>query len=427
LTSPAISPPGNSSADAAGAADEPQHAVIIAEWRRSWRTGVATMLGTGLCLSVMPTIASLFVRPLSAEFGWTPGQIGLALNGGLVAALASPFAGRLIDRIGVRKLMLGGMIGMAACYLGLAAMTGPIWVFYALWAAATLLGIATSGLGFSPVLARAFPRSLGFSLAAGRSGLAVTSALLPVTLYAVMTAYSWRAGYALMAFLILAIALPAAWFGIERGTSRRPATATAARTDWRALLLNRKVLLVAVAASLAYTPIIALVSQLQPLLVTKGIAPASAAAMVGLLGAASFVGAVFTGLLLDRFWAPAVAAVMMLGAASGALLILWSGDNPWAVAAGLMLLGLGQGAENDIVAFVIARYFGLQVFSSVYGVTVFAIATGVAVGASLIGLSYDAYRTYDPALWIAAVCLVAAAIIYLALGRYPVEPELRAP
>jgi MFS family permease len=385
------------------------------------------MLGLGLCASIMPTIASLFVQPLGTEFGWTPGQIGLAQNAGFVAALAAPLAGQLIDRIGVRKLMMYGMIGMAACYLGLAAMTGPIWVFYTLWAAAALMGVATTGLGFSPVLARAFPRSLGFSLAAGRSGFAVASTLLPVTLYTVMTAYSWRAGYALMAFLILAIAVPAAWFGIERSASQRPANVSVPRADWRALLLDRKVLLVALAGSLACTPIIALVSQLQPLLVTKGITPASAAAMVGLLGAASFVGTVFTGLLLDRFWAPAVAAVMMLGAASGALLILWSGDNPWAVAVGLMLLGLGLGAENDIGAFVIARYFGLQVFSSVYGVMVFAIATGVAVGASLIGLSYDAYRTYDPALWVAASCLLAAAIAYLALGRYPVEPEVRAP
>lgn len=399
-----------------------QRAIIASEWREGWSTGVATMLGMGLGAAIMPTVFSLFVRPLGEAFGWTPGQIGLAQNAALLSAIASPFAGRLIDRMGARPFILCGLAGMAAAYLALAAMPGRLALFYMLWATATVVGVATSGLGFSQVMGLVFPKSLGFSLAAGRTGQALAGIALPPALYAAIEAYGWRAGYALMAALILLVALPAVWRWLGRTAPKAPAPQAlreSHRRRWTRLFSDRRIIIVALAAALAYAALIAIVSQLQPLLVSKGIAPASAAAMMGLIGASSFAGAFVTGLLLDRFWAPAVALAMMLAAASGAALLLWRGGDPRYAAAGLLLLGLGQGAEFDIVGFVVARYFGMRDFGGLFGIVVFSIAVGVAVGSSLIGLSFDAFHSYDPALGAAAGALVLSGSAYLLLGRYP--------
>ena len=86
-------------------------------------------------------------------------------------------------------------------------------------------------------------------------------------------------------------------------------------------------------------------SQLQPLLVGKGIARATAANMVGAAGAASFVGALVTGVLVDRFWAPAVALVFACGSATGTCLLALNGSLDGLVGLGaITLIGLGLGA-----------------------------------------------------------------------------------
>lgn len=80
---------------------------------------------------------------------------------------------------------------------------------------------------------------------------------------------------------------------------------------------------------------------------------------------------------------------------------------------------MGQGAEFDIVGFVIARYFGMRTFGTLFGFVVFAIALGVAIGSSLIGLSFDAFHSYDPALTAATGALMLSGFTYALLGRYP--------
>ena len=89
----------------------------------------------------------------------------------------------------------------------------------------------------------------------------------------------------------------------------------------------------------------------------------------------------------------------------------------------ICLIGLGLGAEIDIAAFVVARYFGVRNFSSVYGMVAFSLSVSGAIGSALIGASYDNYGSYDAALIIIAVAVVLAGFVYLLLGRYP-KPEL---
>lgn len=89
----------------------------------------------------------------------------------------------------------------------------------------------------------------------------------------------------------------------------------------------------------------------------------------------------------------------------------------------MVLLGLGQGAEIDVVAYMIARYFGLKAYASIYGLSVFVISLMVAVGGTLIGQSYDRFSHYNVALAVAAGCFVISALSYLGMGRYPVRLE----
>ena len=393
------------------------------EWRRNWRVGLAAFLVIGLSHGAYQSLSSLFVLPLQEAFGWSRGQIAFAHYSSLMVAFAAPFVGRAIDRLGPRRIMLGGMALSILIYLGLASMNGSLALFYLLSVLAGVIGLSASGLTCSRVVSQSFILSRGISLAIARSGLALASAALPTILFAIIARYGWRAGYMTEALLVLVVALPAAWFWI--GRSRTPSNVQHRHMDadlptWLHLLRERRVWLLCLGAGLGYAPATAIMTQLQPLLISKGVEAGSAAALVGMAGIASFAGAIITGSLVDRFWAPGIAFLFACGSAIGTCLLAWHGaiEGPMAGLA-ILLIGFGLGAEIDVVAYMVARYFGIRSFSTIYGMAVFFIAFSGALGASMLGTSFDRHGNYDAALLVIAASFMAAGCVYLMMGRYP--------
>lgn len=398
----------------------------LKEWREQWRMGTAALIGTAVSFSVWPSLSSLFIAPLQDAFGWSRGEIALAQNASLAAALLSPVLGRLIDRLGVRPVLIGGLLLTSLAYCLMALLQGSLLMYYLLYTFLSMVGVTTTGLSFTRVVSGAFVSSRGVALAITRSGLALSGAVLPSLVFGVISQYGWRMGFVTLGALILLLALPSSWCWI-RGASLAPlAAASQPRSGGRqsllGLLRNRRVVLICLAASLSYAPIVALLSQFQPLLTGKGLSAMDAAAAIGLVGLAAFGGALLTGLLVDRFWAPLVACVFTMGPALGCILLMQPHLSTWMAVLALVLLGLGQGAEIDLLAFMVARYFGLQSYASIYGLSVLFIAALVALAGSMIGQAYDRFGNYDVALAVAAVCFLCSAVSYLAMGRYPTLP-----
>ncbi|MFV0643536.1 MAG: MFS transporter [Sphingomonadaceae bacterium] len=399
---------------------------IVGEWRVNWRPGLASFIGLGLGGSIAAPVFSIFVLPLEQSFGWSRGEISLAFTVTVFGGLCAPFVGRLIDRVGPRWPLLFSFCAMALFYSLLAAMPGHLLVFYGFYAALNFFALPTTSLGYARVLCTSFVKSRGFALAIGRAGVSLGSAILPLVLFAIIADSNWRMGWLFMAALVLCIALPVTWWGVDRKkqSGGEAAERKADREDiqpYLDLLGNRYVLLIAIAAAFAYVGIIAISSQALPVLVDRGISADMAAGLVGFLGLASMAGALTTGFLLDRIWAPAVAALMLICGAAGALMLaLFSGDFTLAAIA-FLLVGFTFGAETDICSFVIARYCGMTNYSSVYGICIVAITTASAIGSASMGYMFDAMGSYTLPLFLCSGSFAVAALIYLSLGRYPKE------
>jgi predicted MFS family arabinose efflux permease len=102
--------------------------------------------------------------------------------------------------------------------------------------------------------------------------------------------------------------------------------------------------------------------------------------------------------------------------------ILTYGEAPvWALFAAAALVGLAAGAEFDLIAFMVSRYFGMNAYAKIYALQFvgFGLASGFA--APLFGRVYDTYKSYDPILYAAAGMFVVGALMFLLLGRYPKE------
>jgi cyanate permease len=156
---------------------------------------------------------------------------------------------------------------------------------------------------------------------------------------------------------------------------------------------------------------------LVPMLMDRGISIRNAALATSIIGGASLVGGLAAGLLLDRFLSSYVAAIFFCGSAVG-ILLLWIGQVNLLPYVAALLLGLGMGAEGEIIPYVVGRYFGLLAFGEIYSYALVSFTAGGVVGPLLFGVAYDRTGSYRFMLGILVLACAMAAGLMLWLRPY---------
>ena len=97
-----------------------------------WWNVLACFVGLSLSYAMFTVFAfGTFVTPLEAEFGWQRGPMSLALTiANMTVVVASPLLGSLVDRIGVRRVMLVSISLMGLCVASMSQLNGNIWYYY---------------------------------------------------------------------------------------------------------------------------------------------------------------------------------------------------------------------------------------------------------------------------------------------------------
>jgi MFS family permease len=172
--------------------------------------------------------------------------------------------------------------------------------------------------------------------------------------------------------------------------------------------------------SMVVAAIVAMVSNTVPMLRDKGLTAAAASAVFGSFGLSLIGGRVLVGYLVDRLWAPGVAAVALSLPAVGCLLLGITGPTETGLLVlGTMLVGVGAGAEFDIAAFLVSRYFGMRDYGRLFGVHLGMITLASALAPWLIGALYKATGSYTAMLGVCGSAFLVGALLLLPLGRYP--------
>jgi MFS family permease len=156
---------------------------------------------------------------------------------------------------------------------------------------------------------------------------------------------------------------------------------------------------------------------LAALLTDRGVTPGQAALAVSTMGAASFLGRLMTGWLLDRFMAVHVAFVLLVISALGTFLLTGVHAFPVSLAAAA-LIGFGTGGETDVVPYLVSRYFGLRSLSTLYGLHWTAWGLAGAVGPRWMGRAFDATGSYDATLVALSFATLGVAALLLSLPAY---------
>lgn len=394
-----------------------------AELKSGWRVIVASMMGVGVGLTGLPFYSfGVFMKPLSESFGWDRGAISLGmmcLSAGSV--LPGPFIGRLVDKWGVREIALASLAGLAIG-LALLSRTGPsITSFYLGWLLIATLGCGTTPLIWTRAVSTHFDKARGLALGLMLMGTGLASVFGPPLLQMAIASGGVRRGYMAMAIFVAVVILPMAVWGIRGGRRERAAVGGAAPLtgmSFREAVATSIFWKIAISIFLVILCQSSITVHLVPLLSDGGIPIARAASIAGLLGVAIIVGRIAVGLLIDRFYAPRIAALFFTLPAFALVLLYWRADIATAVPA-VIILGLAAGAEVDLLSYIVGRFFGLRAYGAIYGTQLSLFGIGAGLGPPLTGMIYDAGGNYGPALIAGMLLFPLSGLLIAGLGAYP--------
>lgn len=395
---------------------------------RGWRVVVVAGVGYGLGLTVLPFYTlGAFVAPLEAAFGWSRGEVQASLAWLTLATLvAAWFVGWLTDRYGVRKVALGGQLGLAIGLALLALSPGSLALWYATWFLMSVIGLGTSPITWTRAIAGWFDAGRGLALALALAGSGIVALVAPVSVALLVDAIGWRLSYLALAAAVFLIALPTTWRLLPAQSTRSLATNPTAPPLERLGLCVREILagyrfwLIIASAAAAGFAMAGMIPNLVPLLVERGLNAAVASGFLGLLGITVIVGRLTAGYALDRIWAPAVACLFLPWSALGCILLALGTTDYVLIGISVALLGFATGAEFDLVPYLCSRYFGMRSYSRIYALQWMGFTLAAGMAPAIFGYTYDFTGSYQAILYVAAALFVFAPLILLLLGRYPV-------
>ncbi len=384
-------------------------------WRIAGAASLASAAGFG---SVLIYSFSGFIKPLTAEFGWSRQTISAAFAcASFTLGLCSPILGYLLDRYEPRRVILPCIVIFAAAFGSLALLHNNLVQLFATFILIGAVGNGTAQMGYARAISTWFDRRRGAALALMMVGSSLGMVVMPVLTQRLLISVGWRRSYAVIGMLPILIALPIA-AGFIREKQRVSVVRCAKVTDGASALRNRAywiLLLTLVVGAMGNTGII---TQLSALLTDRGIKPIEAGYAIASVGCASFLGRLVTGWFLDRFFAPRVGMALLLGTACGMGLLAIAQTLTTAVLA-CVLIGFSMGGESDVTPYLLSRYFGLGRLGVLYGWTWTAYAVAAAMGSLLLGTAFDRSGSYGSLLVVFAAATLFGGLLMLAMPSFP--------
>ncbi len=399
-----------------------------------WWNVAASFVGLSLSYAMFTVFAfGTFVTPLEAEFGWSRAEISVALTvTNITIVFCSPLLGWLVDRVGVRRVLIPSVILMGIAVASMHQMQGNIWHFYLMYLLIPLLGAGTLPLSYSRVIVAWFARRRGIALGISLAGFGVGATLVPPVGQWLIDNYGWREAYLAFAAVIILINLPLTVLLLREspramgltvdGDTLPPAdmhavTADVGLTNAEAIK-TRSYWLILLSFLLVGFGITSILAHLVPMLIGRGIVPTTATLYMASLGAGLIVGRILAGYLIDRFFAPYVTAMFLLAMCFGIAVLALDIRGPMILLAAVSI-GLALGSEISEIAYIVSRYFGSLAFGQISGIMFAAFQLGSAFGAPAMGLYYDRFGNYVGALWVLTAVVFLGAVLISRLGPYP--------
>jgi MFS family permease len=376
-------------------------------------------------------VLSIFVAPMTGEFGWSRTAMSGAVSlGGILAAVASPFLGPLLDRRGARALLGAAILSTAASAMAL-SLVGSLPLFYVLFCVGRMNFAGPFDLGIYGALASWFVARRAQATSIATVGQMSGLVILPLGAQLAIRHGGWRAGWLAVGLAVGAVGFLPVWLLLARrpedlGLAPDPAAAPAGGPAAagpepgfsRAEAMRTPAFWLLSLYGLLMWPVQAGVSLHQaPNLVERGITPAVAATVVSAFSATSALAGFCAGFVGRRMAVRVRLALAAVLVSAGALAMSRI-TGPVLAYAAAGLFGLGLGTMFTLLPVAWADHFGRRSYGAIRGIALTIQVLAQAAGPLLSGMLRDTSGSYDLSLW-CFTALAALAVPTAMLARPP--------
>jgi len=337
---------------------------------------------------------SVFLKPLTAEFGWSRGETSLGYTAiAFSTALFGILWGHVADRYGSRWLGVFAALSMSLSLWMLSAQTS-ISQFYAFY---FLFGAFGTAMAYTPLFANVgfwFYRNPGLALGVTASGGAIGQGVVPYLAGVAISSHGWQWAYEMMAFSYLVITLPIAF--LVRESPRREQARITPEVEVRRFALSEKEVIAWISVAVIFccncmsVPIVHLV----PMLTDANHSLEFATRVLLVLMLAGGAGRIAGGKLCDVMGALPTYMVMSAGQT---IFVFWFphidqtvGLYTLAVVFGFTYSGVMSSILVCVRMMVPARYAGRAM-----SITSFFGWVGMGLGGFFGGVFFDLSRDYS--------------------------------
>lgn len=356
------------------------------------------------------------VLPMERDLGWSRSTVlgGFSL-GLLVQALCSFPVGHWLDRHGGRGLMTAGS-AMAAVLVAAWSQVTSVATYYVIWAG---LGVAMAAVLYEPafaVVTRWFVRRRARALLTITLVAGLASTLFVPLTDALVARFGWRQALGSLAVVLAVVTIPLHALVLRPQTpvgSRAPealAPVTAPAASVRDVLRSREFVGLAAAFVLSAIGIAAVGVHLVPMLVERGFASATAAAIAGLVGLMQLPGRLLHPVLRRALPASQVTPAL-LGAQAMAVGVLAGATGFVPVLLGASLLGMASGLLTLARATEVADRFGVERYGRISGALAFGTTLARAAGPITAAALLPTLGGYGGVLLLLAILIALAAAL----------------
>jgi predicted MFS family arabinose efflux permease len=393
---------------------------------RGYWVAVVAFLSTGLTVGMTGYSFGAFISPLESEFGWTRGQVNVAVSLMAISGLASPLTGRLLDRVGSRPVLVISLGFVSAGFL-LRSLIGELWQLYVLSAVVAIGSSGATTLTSGRLVSLWFPHTRGRMMGIVTAGNNFGGVTMVPMATGVIAFAGWRWGFASFGFLMAALAIVA--FVVVRDRPRETA-GTPGGGRVHVILSGLSVreavrtpaffLLTAGISAGSFTYAVVL-TQLIPHLENEGFSRGTATAALSVMAGFGFASKLIFGRASEGLTARYSFIVSLGIQATGLVLFIVAGGSPFAwVAVGVF--GLGFGGMGALIPLTIAESFGMRAFGSIMGLVTMIGILPQLVGPPVAGWLFVATGSYTVPFIIIVGFFAAGAV-----ALWQAKPPARAP
>jgi len=379
-------------------------------------------------------IFSVYLTPLSESLSLSQTSVSSAYAfATLVAAFGLPYTGRLIDRLGVRNVMLwvGILFGLAAMAFSTVQNLIMLSIGFMLL---RFLGQGSLMLSCSNLVSQWFSAKRGFALSLMGLGFSLSVAAYPALANWLIEQVGWRQSWVWLGFLTWLLLLPMIivlvkskpeTLGLQPDGGLPDSEANAAQTEQQRLLADANVGLTlqqalrtsafwVLAGGMGTLSMLvtALFFYQVPIFVNHGLDKQAAANLFSMTALGMVVFMPIHGRLLDRLPTQWMFAWALCLTAGSMIAIIFVDSISLAIAYGI-LFGMNNAALHTAITYVWPRYFGRKHLGSIQGAAQTIGVVGASIGPLPLGIAYDLFGSYNGALVLFALQPLLFAVLVL--------------